>query len=293
MNMEKDKLQFYEINQEYIEYLALIEPKLLNDEEFKNCNIFVGAVFGDTELKWYAPITKIPSSHHKYKLKFQHKVEGYINFKEMFPVPDSEVKKKTFSDDELIYINKLFEVMNRSSSKIEEIRNCALKTFSKRIGNLDPVLTDKSFNFQLLFEKAKAWGKCHDLEVKNNPKSLKFIVKENKVNELNSLLSKQNATYYYEKSNGDFMFYCNEKNLADMKRAKHKTIAPVDARREADEFNFMKTHQKAPTPTARQPLHQPATRLHPKQEHPQAQSTVGARKRLHPATRKQDETETQ
>ena len=87
-----ERLRFYEVDFEYIEYIQKFEKKIMDSINSKSNRKFIGIVLKIDNLDYIVPLTSPKEKHKKMKnnidfLKMDNGLLGAINFNNMFPVP--------------------------------------------------------------------------------------------------------------------------------------------------------------------------------------------------------------
>ena len=100
--MGDNKLQFYEVKPEYIDYLSKYAPHLFmnSKENQKYSRKFVGIVLKVDKYNYFAPLSSMKEKHIRMKERLDLiKIKNYavINLNNMFPVPEGVYVKVDFS----------------------------------------------------------------------------------------------------------------------------------------------------------------------------------------------------
>lgn len=153
-----EKLDFYEVNVDYVKYLKQFDSRIPN-VEYQNRNKFLcGTLFKINGLNYFAPVSSFNiKQSSNYVIEVGNVPVGSVRYSFMFPVPDAEIKQKVINNEsdyqyrfllrqELKYCNKNREVIQ---SKAKAIYHKAL----------DKNTTYHQFccDFQLLEKKCKEW----------------------------------------------------------------------------------------------------------------------------------------
>ena len=88
-------IEFYEINEDYVNYLIPYAPHLFHNKQKGQANErkYIGIVFEIHGMDYFAPLSSFKAKHQKMKESLDFlKVQNYavINLNNMFPVPASE-----------------------------------------------------------------------------------------------------------------------------------------------------------------------------------------------------------
>lgn len=154
-----EKLDFYEVNVDYVKYLKQFDSRIPN-VEYQNRNKFLcGTLFKINGLNYFAPVSSFNiKQSSNYVIEVGNVPVGSVRYSFMFPVPDAEIKQKVINNEsdyqyrfllrqELKYCNKNREVIQ---SKAKAIYHKAL----------DKNTTYHQFccDFQLLEKGDKVWN---------------------------------------------------------------------------------------------------------------------------------------
>ena len=155
-----EKLDFYEVNVDYVKYLKQFDSRIPN-VEYQNRNKFLcGTLFKINGLNYFAPVSSFNiKQSSNYVIEVGNVPVGSVRYSFMFPVPDAEIKQKVINNEsdyqyrfllrqELKYCNKNREVIQ---SKAKAIYHKAL----------DKNTTYHQFccDFQLLEKKCREYTK--------------------------------------------------------------------------------------------------------------------------------------
>lgn len=96
--MKKQKLNFYEVDDEYIEYLSLYDEKIMNAKirERKFKRKYIGILFEINNVLYIAPLSSYKDKHKKMKERIDFIKIGnmsVINLNNMFPVDEKNIKR--------------------------------------------------------------------------------------------------------------------------------------------------------------------------------------------------------
>ena len=97
-----DNIQFFEINEDYVDYLVPYAPHLFHNSKKGQANErkYIGIVLRVNGMDYFAPLSSFKPKHMKMKESLDFiKVQNYavINLNNMFPVPSSERTYVDFS----------------------------------------------------------------------------------------------------------------------------------------------------------------------------------------------------
>ncbi len=133
-----DKLNFYEIESDYINYLRRTDSKIPQPSKTINSKPFCGIVLNLGETNYYAPISSfIIPQQTNFLIKDGNKVISSIRFSFMIPVPQYALILKDFSKEESNYASLLEKEHRYCKENIEKIRKKALNVYNNRLNNKD------------------------------------------------------------------------------------------------------------------------------------------------------------
>ncbi|WFA07920.1 type III toxin-antitoxin system ToxN/AbiQ family toxin [Tissierella sp. Yu-01] len=160
-----DKLSFYDVDKEYINYLKQEEIKRrgftkVPNIEYKNEQKFLcGIVLSINNVDYYVPVTSYKKKKSENFLiifdddKF-NKIKGSLRFNFMIPVPKVAITERIINDEEngirRIFLQKQLDYIN---SNRQIILNRSKRTYLRIINNYNPELTKNSCDFKFLEEK--------------------------------------------------------------------------------------------------------------------------------------------
>lgn len=164
-----EKLSFYDVDIQYINYLQAEERKhrgftKVPNIKYKDKRKFLcGIVLRINELEYYVPI----SSYKKQKSENfliifddddYNKVKGSLRFNFMIPVPKDCIKERIIKEEKdekrRIFLHKQLKFIN---SNVDTIKRRAKRTYLRVINNYSPHLTRNSCDFKFLEEKCREY----------------------------------------------------------------------------------------------------------------------------------------
>ena len=159
-----DKMDFYRINEHYIDFLQGYERRCrgftkVPNVKYQHRNKFsFGAVLSVNGLKYYVSVssfTKKQEANILIKVSGdKEEIKGSLRFNYMIPVPDNCLKRlniKEIEDEKYrTLLNKEYQFCIHNEDKIQKKAN---QIYLKVIQNRSQFLTDNSCDFKLL-EKA-------------------------------------------------------------------------------------------------------------------------------------------
>lgn len=153
-----EKLDFYEVNIDYIKYLKQFDPKI-PDVVYQNRNKFVcGTLFKINGLNYFAPVS---SFNMKQKTNFVVEVGGVpvgsVRYSFMFPIPDSEIRQKEINNEkDYQYRFLLRQELKYCNDHREEIRSKAKVVYNKSL-DLNTGYHQYCCDYRKLEVKCKEW----------------------------------------------------------------------------------------------------------------------------------------
>ncbi len=159
-----DKIKFYDVNLDYIDFLKKFESKV-PDIKYETREKFVsGVLFEINEMKYYAPVSSFKNKQKtNYVIKIGDYPVGSIRFSFMFPVPDSELKLKDFSTEKSDYRNLVNSELRFINKYRDAIRKKAFEVYNLTKNKKIDLYTRNCCDFELLETKCKEY-----IEIQNN-----------------------------------------------------------------------------------------------------------------------------
>lgn len=155
---KKNKLGFYDVNIDYIDYLKQFDPKVPNIIYDSHQKFLCGVVFKINGLKYYVPVSSFNREmQSNYVIQVGGIPVGSLRFSFMFPVPDSEIElKRIWNEQDQDYrflmskeLNFCVEHSEAIQAKARSVYNTAQRNRSK-IGHF-------FCDFKKLERKCKEW----------------------------------------------------------------------------------------------------------------------------------------
>lgn len=155
-----EKLKFYNINNDYINYLYKFDNKEPYNKQQKRP--YIGIVIEINNIKYFAPLFSPKKTHSKYsdnptyiRIGTQY---GIIRFNNMIPVINSVLNYIDFNDIKDIKYRNLLIAQNKFiQQNTERIRKKAEKLYKIVTIDKKQFFVDLSCNFKVLEEKAKLY----------------------------------------------------------------------------------------------------------------------------------------
>lgn len=155
-----DNIKFYEIDNEYIEYLSKHEVHLFKNKKPGQLNErkYIGIVLNVNDFKYFVPLSSYKDKHELIKegidfIKIKH--YAVLNINNMFPVPEGKYTYINFSkvkDDK--YKQLLLREYRVIKSIQDKIRKNAAIVYQHKIKNANETLLAKRCNDFLRLEMA-------------------------------------------------------------------------------------------------------------------------------------------
>lgn len=152
-----DRLKFYNIDNEYINYLYQFDNKVPYNKEQKRP--YIGIIIEVNNMKYFAPLFSPKIAHKKYSDNPTYmrigKEYGIIRFNNMIPVIESLLRPIKFSDiKDRKYRNLVIAQNNFIQKNTKKIRSKAEKLYNIVTVDKKEFFINLSCNFKLLEEKA-------------------------------------------------------------------------------------------------------------------------------------------
>ena len=149
-----NKFKFYEINNDYIDYLKMFDNKIPKIQYKSNNKFLCGIIFKNGILNYFVPVSSFKIKQRTtFLIKDNDKTISSLRFSFMLPIPDnildSIVKIKNFSQENRQYANLLLKELNYINSNQERIINLAKKIYRLRNNN-ETLYVKNCCNFKLL-----------------------------------------------------------------------------------------------------------------------------------------------
>lgn len=157
-----EKLNFYEVKEEYLDYLKQYEDKIPNNNNNQHVKFFCGVVIDINGYKYYAPLSSKTIKQQTSIIIYDQKKEiSSIKFSFMIPVPEMCLSVKSIKNEkDEKYKRLLMKEYNYCKKHKYNIYKIANKTY--KIGkNKEHKLHDVCCNFELL-------ENLHDIYINEN-----------------------------------------------------------------------------------------------------------------------------
>ena len=159
-----EKLLFYEIDEQYINYLSQFSEHLFKNAKItqKHSRKYIGILFEINEIKYFAPLSSFKPKHKRLSETIDFIKIGdmaVINLNNMFPVPDGIfLPKNPNLETDLQYKNLLNNERRIIKQKTEQIINNARSVYNHKLTNDGKLkLSQRCNDFRLLEEKCREY----------------------------------------------------------------------------------------------------------------------------------------
>lgn len=152
------RLKFYNVDDEYIEYLYSIDNRVPFNKNNKRPYIWI--ILEINKFKYFAPMFSPKQQHNKYKTNATYiKIGeglGIIKLNNMIPVNIKNLRYIDFNNiEDKKYRNLLIQQNNYIQLNTDKIREKANKLYQFVINDNKKFFTDICCDFKLLEEKCK------------------------------------------------------------------------------------------------------------------------------------------
>lgn len=157
-----DRLKFYNIDDQYIEYLYQFDKKVPFNKNSKRP--YIGIILEINGITYFAPMFSPKQQHSKYKANATHirigENLGMIKLNNMIPVNKENLKYINFNDiQDKKYKNLLIQQNNFIQSNADDIRQTAEKLYKFVTIDKKEFFIKLCCDFKLLEEKCKYYKK--------------------------------------------------------------------------------------------------------------------------------------
>lgn len=161
--MDKKKLKFYIVTEEYMSYLKKYDEKVMDNRGIKNKRPYIGVLFEIDRKKYLAPLSSPKPKHLTMKnsldfVKINQGKFGVINLNNMFPVIEEVIIEKNINLEEdnkykELLVNQL-DWCNKMENR-DNIYRKAEKLYKEILNKKEQSrFWNRCCNFSLLEEKA-------------------------------------------------------------------------------------------------------------------------------------------
>ncbi len=161
-----ENIKFYQVNNDYIDYLLSYAPHLFQNKKpgQKNERKYIGIILQINRVDYFAPLSSFKQKHINMNEMLDFiKVKNYavINLNNMFPVPEEEYSYVDISKEQDINYKTLLQAEYRFIKTIQEkIRKNAAVIYKHKIEKGDSTsLARRCNDFLVLEEMCKKYQK--------------------------------------------------------------------------------------------------------------------------------------
>ena len=169
----KDKLKWYVVDKEYINYLKKFDNKVENINYSDRFKPYIGIIITINEMNYYVPISSVKEKHYRMnedidfiKINEDERIFGVLNLNNMIPIDNCSIKNlkyreieeyRKFKNDKEknLYISLLNMELKLINDKIEKIKSNALELYNEKINKPNSKVSIRCCDFKLLEEKCK------------------------------------------------------------------------------------------------------------------------------------------
>jgi len=160
----RNNLKLFQVNTEYIRYLASFQEHIWSNESNGRKRPYVGVVLNIEGTKFFAPLTSPKQKHTHLKegldiIKITHKAKliCVVNLNNMIPVQDADVTLIDIKSEDpqyaLLLQTELIELRKKQNKIIQNAKILYKKTTTFRKEESNNKLVMKCYNFELLEKK--------------------------------------------------------------------------------------------------------------------------------------------
>ena len=165
--MDKKKLKFYIVTEEYMSYLKKYDEKVMDNRGIKNKRPYIGVLFEIDRKKYLAPLSSPKPKHLTMKnsldfVKINQGKFGVINLNNMFPVIEEVIIEKNINLEE---DNKYKELLVNQLDWCNKMEN--RDNIYRKAEKLYKEILNKK-------EQSRFWNRCCDFSLLEE-KAIEFI----------------------------------------------------------------------------------------------------------------------
>ena len=166
--MDKKKLKFYIVTEEYMSYLKKYDEKVMDNRGIKNKRPYIGVLFEIDRKKYLAPLSSPKPKHLTMKnsldfVKINQGKFGVINLNNMFPVIEEVIIEKNINLEE---DNKYKELLVNQLDWCNKMEN--RDNIYRKAEKLYKEILNKK-------EQSRFWNRCCDFSLLEE-KAIEFIL---------------------------------------------------------------------------------------------------------------------
>ena len=165
--MDRKKLKFYTVTEEYMIYLKKYDEKVMDNRGVKNKRPYIGVLFEIDRKKYLAPLSSPKPKHLTMKnsldfVKINQGKFGVINLNNMFPVIEEVIIEKNINLEE---DNKYKELLVNQLDWCNKMEN--RDNIYRKAEKLYKEILNKK-------EQSRFWNRCCDFSLLEE-KAIEFI----------------------------------------------------------------------------------------------------------------------
>lgn len=175
--MKGNKLKWYIVDREYVNYLKEFENKVEHIDYNKKLKPYIGILINIQDFNYYVPISSVKEKHYKMsegmdfiKIAQGDKIIAVLNLNNMIPISANNVQDLKYEEiekyrdfesemDKKHYIAFLNFELGLINDKKEKITKSALKLYNEKINNPTSKLSKRCCDFKLLEKKCIEYNK--------------------------------------------------------------------------------------------------------------------------------------
>jgi len=169
--MNKNKLKWYIVNKNYINYLRMHDKKVGNIDYDTRFKPYIGILIRIKDFNYYVPISSVKPKHYKMKedmdfikLVKNNKIISVLNLNNMIPILHDNVSILKYNNvqeyrnfnseqEKKLYISFLSLELTLINKKMDKIRKSALRLYNEKLKNPASKISKRCCDFKLLEEK--------------------------------------------------------------------------------------------------------------------------------------------
>lgn len=179
--MKKEKINWYIVSKEYVEYLKRYDKKVQNIDYKNTSKPYIGIILEINDFKYYVPISSVKLKHYHMhenidfvKILDGERILAAINLNNMIPVLKNDVtllkfnelpKYFVFEDKslEMKYISLLRRELIIINSRRNEIMKRAQILYNLKSNGINTKMANRCCEFSLLEEKCIEYTRIQSL----------------------------------------------------------------------------------------------------------------------------------
>lgn len=189
--MKENKLKWYIVNKEYINYLRGFDNKVENINYSERLKPYIGILITINTVNYYVPISSGKEKHYTMKenidfikIMNEDRVLGVLNLNNMIPISNENIKILDYKEihkyrnfknekEKTLYISFLNLELKLINDKIDKIKSNAIKLYDEKIKNPNSKISKRCCDFKLLENKCREYIKRSEKHGKITTKSIR------------------------------------------------------------------------------------------------------------------------